>query len=73
MSILTFPPQNQVQREIQYAMTSLPWISIPTVALFFAEVRGYSKLYDSVSESPLGTLRNVLTSGQSLCRQAGRC
>lgn len=48
------PAQNQVQREIRYALTSLPWISLPTVALFFAEVRGYSKLYDSVGDSPLG-------------------
>ncbi|TRZ03262.1 hypothetical protein DNTS_006701 [Danionella cerebrum] len=46
--------ENQVQREIRYALWSLPWISIPTVALFFAEVRGYSKLYDSVHESPFG-------------------
>ncbi|XP_043077917.1 lathosterol oxidase [Puntigrus tetrazona] len=46
--------ENQVQREIRYALWSLPWISVPTVALFFAEVRGYSKLYDSVDESPLG-------------------
>ncbi|KTG32926.1 hypothetical protein cypCar_00049819 [Cyprinus carpio] len=45
--------ENQVQREIRYALWSLPWISIPTVALFFAEVRGYSKLYDRVDESPL--------------------
>ncbi|TSQ12687.1 Lathosterol oxidase [Bagarius yarrelli] len=54
---LTFvpcPQQNQVRREIKYALTSLPWISIPTVALFFAEVRGYSKLYDNVDDSPLG-------------------
>lgn len=35
-------------------MTSLPWISIPTVALFFAEVRGYSKLYDNVNDYQLG-------------------
>lgn len=35
-------------------MTSLPWISIPTVALFFAEVRGYSKLYDNIADCPLG-------------------
>uniref|UniRef100_A0AAY5EJ86 Fatty acid hydroxylase domain-containing protein n=1 Tax=Electrophorus electricus TaxID=8005 RepID=A0AAY5EJ86_ELEEL len=34
--------------------TSILSNSIPTVALFFAEVRGYSKLYDNVSESPLG-------------------
>lgn len=52
--LLFFCPQNQMQREIKYALWSLPYISIPTVALFFAEVRGYSKLYDSVDESPLG-------------------
>lgn len=52
--ICLFPPQNQVRREIRYALTSLPVISLPTVALFFAEVRGYSRLYDSVDESPLG-------------------
>ncbi|CAL8364550.1 unnamed protein product [Lota lota] len=46
--------ENQVQREIQYAVTSLPWISIPTVALFFAEVRGYSKLYDNVTDYSMG-------------------
>lgn len=46
--------KNQVQREIKYAMTSLPVISLPTVALFFAEIRGYSKLYDNISGSPMG-------------------
>ncbi|XP_034054661.1 lathosterol oxidase-like, partial [Gymnodraco acuticeps] len=45
--------ENQVRREIKYAMTSLPVISLPTVALFFYEVRGYSKLYDNVHDSPL--------------------
>ncbi|RXM93457.1 Lathosterol oxidase [Acipenser ruthenus] len=47
---------NQVRREICYAMQSLPWISLPTVALFFAEIRGYSKLYDSVDDSPYGKM-----------------
>lgn len=61
-SIYLSLPQNQVQREIKYAMTSLPWISLPTVALFFAEVRGYSKLYDAVDESPLGMLKKVSSS-----------
>uniref|UniRef100_A0A8C6SLQ7 Sterol-C5-desaturase n=1 Tax=Neogobius melanostomus TaxID=47308 RepID=A0A8C6SLQ7_9GOBI len=46
--------QNQVRREIRYALTSLPCISVPTVALFFAEVRGYSRLYDRVSDHTLG-------------------
>lgn len=50
------PPQNQVRREITYALRSLPWISVPTVALFFAEVRGYSKLYDNIEDSPYGKL-----------------
>lgn len=43
-----------MRREIVYALRSLPWISIPTVALFFAEVRGYSKLYDNIEDSPYG-------------------
>ncbi|XP_030146726.4 lathosterol oxidase [Taeniopygia guttata] len=46
--------ENQVSREIAYAVRSLPWISVPTVALFFAEVRGYSKLYDNIEDSPYG-------------------
>uniref|UniRef100_A0A8C3PLI7 Sterol-C5-desaturase n=1 Tax=Calidris pygmaea TaxID=425635 RepID=A0A8C3PLI7_9CHAR len=46
--------ENQVRREITYALRSLPWISVPTVALFFAEVRGYSKLYDNIEDSPYG-------------------
>ncbi|XP_072886107.1 lathosterol oxidase [Hemitrygon akajei] len=52
---------NQVQREIKYAMQSLPWISIPTVGLFFAEIRGYSKLYDSITDSPYGWFGVVLS------------
>ncbi|KPP79385.1 lathosterol oxidase-like [Scleropages formosus] len=54
--------ENQVRREIKYTMSSLPWISIPTVALFFAEVRGYSKLYGNDSESPLGWLDLIFSS-----------
>ncbi|XP_038610032.1 lathosterol oxidase isoform X1 [Tachyglossus aculeatus] len=46
--------ENQVQREIKYSIQSLPWISIPTVALFLAEVRGYSKLYDNIEDSSYG-------------------
>uniref|UniRef100_A0A6J0TM56 Lathosterol oxidase n=1 Tax=Pogona vitticeps TaxID=103695 RepID=A0A6J0TM56_9SAUR len=46
--------ENQVQREITHTLKSLPWISIPTVAIFFAEVRGYSKLYDNIEDSPYG-------------------
>ncbi|XP_028666161.1 lathosterol oxidase [Erpetoichthys calabaricus] len=46
--------ESQVKREIKYALWSVPWISLPTVALFFAEVRGYSKLYDNIEDSPYG-------------------
>ncbi|XP_019402602.1 PREDICTED: lathosterol oxidase [Crocodylus porosus] len=46
--------ENQVQREIKATVQSLPWISLPTVALFFAEVRGYSKLYGNIEDSPYG-------------------
>ncbi|XP_006642354.1 lathosterol oxidase [Lepisosteus oculatus] len=53
--------ENQVCREIKYALSSLPWISIPTVALFFAEVRGFSKLYDNISDSPYGWFGVILS------------
>ncbi|XP_069470417.1 lathosterol oxidase [Ambystoma mexicanum] len=46
--------ENQVLREIKFSVQSMPWISIPTVALFFAEVRGYSRLYDNIGDSPYG-------------------
>ncbi|XP_058050361.1 lathosterol oxidase [Ahaetulla prasina] len=46
--------ENQVQREIKHTVSSLPLISIPTVAIFFAEVRGYSKLYSNIGDSPYG-------------------
>uniref|UniRef100_U3J224 Sterol-C5-desaturase n=1 Tax=Anas platyrhynchos platyrhynchos TaxID=8840 RepID=U3J224_ANAPP len=46
---------------IAYALRSLPWISVPTVALFFAEVRGYSKLYDNIEDSPYGVFLSMLS------------
>ncbi|XP_067910188.1 lathosterol oxidase isoform X4 [Heterodontus francisci] len=52
---------NQVQREIKYALNSMPWMSIPTVALFFAEVRGYSKLYDNIEDSSYGWYGVILS------------
>ncbi|KAJ8316242.1 hypothetical protein KUTeg_006256 [Tegillarca granosa] len=45
---------NQVKLEILYTVKSIPLMSIPTVALFYLEVRGYSKLYDNVSDNRLG-------------------
>ncbi|XP_053307344.1 lathosterol oxidase [Spea bombifrons] len=53
--------ENQVRREIAFSVKSMPWISIPTVALFFAEVRGYSKLYDDIDSSPYGWFGVVLS------------
>lgn len=41
--------QNQVRKEIQLGITSIFWMSFPTVALFFWEVKGYSKLYDNIN------------------------
>ncbi|XP_053742672.1 lathosterol oxidase-like [Synchiropus splendidus] len=46
--------KNQVRKEIALATSALLWMTFPTVALFFAEIRGYSKLYDQVSDSSLG-------------------
>lgn len=31
-------------------MVSIFWMSFPTVALFFWEVRGHSKLYENISK-----------------------
>lgn len=63
---------------MRYALTSLPVISLPTVALFFAEVRGYSQLYDSVDECRLGRCCGCGASGgadaklrSAVLRQAG--
>ncbi|XP_064617943.1 lathosterol oxidase-like [Liolophura sinensis] len=46
--------ENQVQREILCAVNSLPLMSIPTTAMFYLEVRGYSKLYDNVQDTEAG-------------------
>ncbi|XP_060067837.1 lathosterol oxidase-like [Ylistrum balloti] len=53
--------QNQVRLEILYTLKSVPLMSLPTVVLFFIEVRGHSKLYDDVGTSRLNWLF-VLTS-----------
>ncbi|XP_051917754.1 lathosterol oxidase-like isoform X1 [Hippocampus zosterae] len=46
--------ENQVSQEIQLAITSLFWMSFPTVLIFFLEIRGYSKLFDDVNRSSQG-------------------
>lgn len=45
---------NQIRREIMCTVKSVPFMSVPTVVLFFIEVRGNSKLYNDVGDSPLG-------------------
>ncbi|ESP01970.1 hypothetical protein LOTGIDRAFT_206094 [Lottia gigantea] len=50
---LTKHPQflkNQIALEIECACKSIPMMSIPTVFMFFMEIRGYSKLYDNVHD-----------------------
>ena len=44
--------KNQVRQEIRQTMVSLPVMAIFTAPIFFAEVRGYAKLYDSTAEGP---------------------
>ncbi|KAL2007194.1 hypothetical protein VTN00DRAFT_8632 [Thermoascus crustaceus] len=44
--------KNQIRLEIAQTMRSMPVMSILTVPFFVAEVRGYAKLYDSVSDEP---------------------
>ena len=41
--------ENQARLEIAYASTSIPFMALFTVPLFFLEVRGYSRLYVGVS------------------------
>ncbi|KAK3107215.1 hypothetical protein FSP39_009666 [Pinctada imbricata] len=48
--------KDQVKLEILYTVKSVPVMSVPTVALFFIEVRGYSKLYDNAGDTRLGYL-----------------
>ncbi|XP_004636588.1 lathosterol oxidase [Octodon degus] len=52
--------ENQVYREIKFTVQSMPWISIPTVALFLLEVKGYSKLYDNI-EFPHGWFHLIVS------------
>lgn len=42
--------KNQVRKEIGVASASIPLMTLFTVPIFVAEVRGYSKLYDDPSE-----------------------
>eukprot|EP01137_Pigoraptor_chileana_P013383 Opistho-2@4663 len=41
--------KNQIWLEIIYTCKSIPMMSIPTIFLFLAELRGHSRLYDDVN------------------------
>lgn len=38
--------------EIKQAWGAMPWIAVMTVPFFFAEIHGYSKLYDLLDDQP---------------------
>jgi len=44
--------KNQIRMEIRQAVDAMPWIAVLTTPFFFAEVRGYSKLYDTLADGP---------------------
>ncbi|ORY63578.1 uncharacterized protein BCR38DRAFT_345256 [Pseudomassariella vexata] len=44
--------KNQVRKEIRQTMESMPGMSLLTLPFFLAEVRGYSKMYDTTAEGP---------------------
>lgn len=44
--------KNQMAMEIKQSVTSMPVMALCTVPAFLAEVRGYSKMYDSTAEGP---------------------
>lgn len=47
---------NQEWVEIKYALTAIPWMALYSTPIFLAELRGYSKLYDSIEERGYGYL-----------------
>ncbi|KAG4429485.1 hypothetical protein IFR05_015036 [Cadophora sp. M221] len=44
--------KNQIRQEIRQACDAMPVMSLLTAPFFLAEVRGYSKLYDSLDSEP---------------------
>ena len=36
--------------EMWCALSSVPWMAVPTVSLFMLEIMGYSKLYDDYTQ-----------------------
>lgn len=56
--------ENQIYLEMMVALKSIPLMSLPTVALFMLELRGYSRLYymEMSRQSPWGWIFDVFTS-----------
>lgn len=56
--------ENQIYLEIMVALKSIPLMSLPTVALFMLELRGYSRLYylEMSRQSPWSWVFDVSTS-----------
>ncbi|KAK5001238.1 c-5 sterol desaturase [Elasticomyces elasticus] len=44
--------KNQISLEIKQTMVSMPMMAIFTAPFFLAEVRGYSKMYDTTADGP---------------------
>ena len=51
--------KNQVRLEIAQTLKALPLMAVLTVPFFFAEIKGYAKLYDAPAEAPFA-LYNIL-------------
>lgn len=51
--------KNQIVLEMKQALTSMPGMALLTAVCFVAEVRGYSKLYDTLDEAPF-SLYNIV-------------
>lgn len=46
--------KNQISIEITSTLKAAPFTTMMTVVMFLLEIRGYSRLYDSVAEAPYG-------------------
>jgi sterol desaturase/sphingolipid hydroxylase (fatty acid hydroxylase superfamily) len=48
--------KNQVRQEIQFSLEAFPMLDLLTLPWFVGDVRGWSKLYDSMEEGPFGAV-----------------
>lgn len=46
--------KDQVRREIEHSLDAIGPLTLMTVPWFLADVRGYSKMYDTMAEGPFG-------------------